>query len=199
MNFCKGIIGIMFLHANLLFQVIAQTKDPNVTAGLLVTERYLPEVIKDDFIKILHLHNIAIVEDTVPQDDHFFETCKEALENMTQVGDSLISQDSGFIRPENNTITDEIFNITADINKVQQEVTQVNDKAEKYARLLNDTVLERHLDVVITGCEVFSKDITQLVSLIKLDHDSFIPYNKIEYHILGARKIKRTANSGTFC
>lgn len=118
---------------------------------------------------------------------------------MTQVGDSLISQDSGFIRPENNTITDEIFNITADINKVQQEVTQVNDKAEKYARLLNDTVLERHLDVVITGCDVFSKDITQLVSLIKLDHDSFIPYNKIEYHILGARKIKRTANSGTFC
>lgn len=163
MFFLHGIIGLLI---TIPYVVIAQTAPPTI----LYTLRYLPDVIKDDLIHILHLHQIAIVNHEIPQDDRFFDTCNEALKNMTKMGDILVSESSGFKRPENNEYVDEIFNITAAINATQEEVmeqkevTQEKDIAVQYAILLNDTTLQRHLNAVINLTTRFSEDASTFVS-----------------------------------
>lgn len=153
-------LGLIVLYGHLPIHLVAQTNTTNVT----ITEKYLPEVIKDDLIQILHVHNVIIKKEDPQEENDYIEMCKRALANLSNIGTSLISNDSGFQRPVKNSIVDDILNITSHVNSIQKEMNQEKEKTGQYARLLNDSLLERDLSMVISRCESFSQDVTQIVS-----------------------------------
>lgn len=156
-----SILGVGYLFV----QVIAQTETTSKTntSESLVTVKYLPEVIKDDLIRILHVHNVLIKTNVPPQDNDYINDCKGALERLAKTGESLLLKESGFERP-NNSFVDDIFNITDLVTVKQKEVSQGRDKAVQFAQFLNENHLEKYLNVVMTGCQSFSENVTQFVS-----------------------------------
>lgn len=164
MNFNRQKKMIIYLILSLLaLQVTAQSKSLNSTSQnntkIIETTSYLPDVIKDDLIKIIHLHNIAIIYNEIPQDEDFMGTCIDALEQMKLVGENLTS-DSAFLRPENDSIVNQILNITHEVNVIQQEVIHAKDKRIRYGELLNGTELREMLKNVMTLCHAFADNVT---------------------------------------
>uniref|UniRef100_A0A336MAG0 CSON008078 protein n=1 Tax=Culicoides sonorensis TaxID=179676 RepID=A0A336MAG0_CULSO len=148
-----------------------------------IKPKFLPDLFKDELIYMIHFHEIVIIKNEVLQKDNPLEICFEKLEKMKQKEEELISDETGFKRP-NSTMIDNIFNIKDGVDQIQDEVTHATDKMKKYVKVLNSSKLQSYLEEM--------KDVTQLsFTNITMDNKPHIQalfvsfYMSLEARILG--------------